>query len=371
MFSQQYTSFLPPVIQGIISKVFQHEPISVEEVIELYHKVPLSFLGMVANELKLERYGNQIFYNRNIHVEPTNVCVMGCKFCTYYRLKGEQEAWEYNHDDIAKILSTHNQDTITEVHIVGGVHPDYKLEQYAAIVSQVRKALPHVHIKAYTAVEIVYMAQQEKISYKAVLESLRQQGLDSLPGGGAEIFDEEVRKKICPGKATAREWLDVHRTAHELGIKSNATILYGHIETIRHRFEHMERLRALQQETGGFNAFIPLKYKIAGSKKLAPTETSGIDDLKMIALSRIFFHNIDHIKSYWPMFGKAFSQVTLSYGVDDLDGTIQDSTKIYTMSGVDNSNTNMTVEQMCSFIREVGGTPIERDSHYGVRAAGV
>ncbi len=353
-------------IAEIIEKIDAEIPITVHQAVTLYDKAPVSLLGKIAHEIKLKRHGKNVYYNRNIHLEPTNICIMQCAFCTYYRQKESSEAWIHDKKSIEQLLTKYLNANITEVHIVSGVHPDYGLKQYADIIVQVRQFFPHVHIKAYTAVEIIHIAKREKMSVKSVLQHLQDKGLNSLPGGGAEIFNEKVRQQICPKKATATEWLDVHQTAHELGLKTNATILYGHIETIQQRFEHLDLLRQLQQKTSGFNAFIPLKYKIAGKSGLVNQETSMIDDLKMVALSRIFLHNIDHIKSYWPMFGKDFSQITLQYGVDDMDGTIQDTTKIYTMSGVKSDNVTLTVEQMQRLITEANSIPVERDSHYHI-----
>ncbi len=250
------------------------------------------------------------------------------------------------------------------MHIVGGVHPDHDFDFYIRLISGVKEILPEVTIKAFTAVELADMIERAGLSYNEGLQQLRAAGMEAIPGGGAEIFDSELRSKICPDKGSTQVWLEMHRTAHKLGIKSNATILYGHMETLQHRIDHLERLRTLQDETGGFNAFIPLKYRNFNNSMSQLGEVSIVEDMKMLAMSRIYLDNIPHIKSYWVMYGRDTTEMALAFGADDIDGTIDDSTKIYSMAGAEDKRPRMNIEQMEQLIRRAGFRPTERDTHY-------
>jgi len=253
---------------------------------------------------------------------------------------------------------------LSEIHITGAVHPDRDIFYYGELLRKIRKLRPDVHIKAYSAVELDFMIRKSNMTVRQGLLYLKECGLESIPGGGAEIFDNTLRKYICGMKTTTTAWLKIHETAHELGIPSNATMLYGHVETLAHRIDHLERLRQLQDLTGGFNAFIPLKFRKLNNEMSAIGESSVIDDMRMYALSRIYLDNFPHIKAYWPAIGKKMAQVALSFGVDDLDGTINDSTKIYSLAGAEEKAPSMTVEEMNQMIREAGRVPVERDSGY-------
>ncbi|MBO4777205.1 MAG: aminofutalosine synthase MqnE [Bacteroidales bacterium] len=353
-------------LQEIAEKILHGERISCDDALVLFEKADLNFVGMLANYVKTKKFGNQVFFNKNIHIEPSNVCIHKCKFCSYYREKDDKESWEYSIDEIAAKLKTIPADALTEVHIVGGCHPSRTIDYYCDLLRLVKQILPHVYIKAFTAVEIEYMAKLNTMSIGEVLTKLKQSGLDAMPGGGAEIFDEKLREEICPSKTKSNDWLAIHKQAHQLGIETNATILYGHKETYVHRIDHLNRLRSLQDETHGFNAFIPLKYKKENNVLGIERELPWTEDLKNFSITRLFLDNIPHLKVYWPMLGKDFSQITLDYGVDDFDGTINDSTKIYSMAGSVEKAPIITQEEMITLIKDSGKIPVERDTLYNI-----
>jgi aminodeoxyfutalosine synthase len=253
---------------------------------------------------------------------------------------------------------------VTEVHIVGGVHPDHSLDYYCSLIRNVKAILPDVAVKAYTAIELSYMIQRAGLSVHEGLRRLIEAGMDAIPGGGAEIFDEEIRAKICPDKGSTQEWFEVHRAAHELGLKTNATMLYGHIEGVEHRIDHLMRLRELQDVTKGFNAFIPLKYRNFGNSMSEIGEVPIVDDLRTLAMSRLILDNVPHIKAYWVMYGKQTTEMALKFGADDIDGTIDDSTKIYSMAGAEDKRPKMSVGQMLQMVERAGFCAVERDTHY-------
>ncbi|MFT4680381.1 MAG: aminodeoxyfutalosine synthase [Granulosicoccus sp.] len=360
-------SSLDEDLKSIAQKVQDQERISFEEGVTLYEKGELAFLSVLANHIKERRHGDSVFFNRNFHVEPTNICVFDCKFCAYSRLlKQKQEGWELTEDQILQMVRDYDGKPITEVHIVGGVHPKMGLQYFADLIRKVKEIRPDIHVKAFTAVELEYMCRKAKMTYEEGLSTLKAHGQDSLPGGGAEIFDEALRKEICEDKCTTEQWLDIHRTAHKLGMPSNATMLYGHVENYHHRVDHMQRLRDLQDETGGFNTFIPLKFRNGDNQMSHISEVSTVEDLRNYAISRIFMDNFGHIKAYWPMIGKQTAQMSLAFGVDDVDGTIDDSTKIYSMAGAEDQNPALSTDQLVALIHEVGRHPIERDTLYNV-----
>lgn len=359
------SSQLPKEFKTITEKVLNQERITFDEGLLLYEKGELAFLGSLANHIKEKRYGDVVYFNRNFHVEPTNICVFDCKFCSYSRLlKHKTEGWELTEEQILDKVREYDGKPITEVHIVGGVHPKMGLHYFASLIKKVKEIRPDIHVKAFTAVELEYMCRKAKMSYEDGLRTLKEHGQDSLPGGGAEIFDEKLRNEICADKCTSEEWLEIHRTAHRLGMPSNATILYGHKETFAHRVDHMERLRNLQDETGGFNTFIPLKFRNGDNQMSDIAEVSTIEDLRNYAISRIYMDNFGHIKAYWPMIGRQTAQLSLSFGVDDIDGTIDDSTRIYSMAGAEDQNPVLTTEELVGLIKQVGRHPIERDTVY-------
>ncbi len=355
---------LSPELRHIASDIQQGGRLGGDDALLLWHEAPLALLGVLAVERKRKASGDAVFYNRNIHIEPTNICIFRCRFCSYRREEGAPEAWYYDLDRIEAIAHEQQGKPITEIHIVGGVHPDHDLGYYCEMIRRVKKAMPRVAVKAYTAVELHHIITQAGVTLEEGLRQLKEAGMEAIPGGGAEIFAPEIRTKICPEKPDAEKWLDTHRTAHRLGIKTNATILYGHIETPEHRIDHLGRLRALQDETGGFDAFIPLKYRNLGNDMSAAGEVSLPEDLRMMALSRLYLDNIAHIKAYWPMLGIEATELALGFGADDIDGTIDDTTKIYSMAGAEDQKPSLSTARMEELVRRAGFTPVERDTFY-------
>jgi aminodeoxyfutalosine synthase len=351
-------------IKDIALKVLDATRINPEEGILLYRDADTSLLALLADQVRKMKVGEYVFYNRNVHIEPTNICVYDCKFCSYSHHQSK-ESWELTIDEMVKTV-VNLGDEITEVHIVGAVHPGRDIYYYADLVKRVHAARPTLHIKAYTAIEIEYMAKKSDLSFKAGLQLLKDAGLNSLPGGGAEIFDDTIREQICGKKSTTEAWLEIHETAHKLGIPTNATILYGHIESFEHRIHHMELLRQLQDRTGGFNAYIPLKFKNKNNLMSYVEEVSLIEDLRNYAVSRIYLDNIAHLKAYWPMIGKEMAALSLAFGVDDLDGTINDSTKIYSLAGAGDQNPSLSSEEIRQLVVKAGRIPAERDSVYNI-----
>ncbi len=355
---------VPDELRIIADKVFEGKRISENEALILFEKAELSFLGVLANFVREKLNGNHTFFNKNFHIEPTNICIYNCKFCSYVRKINEPGAWEYSIDDIVKIVESYKDKNVTEVHIVGGVHPQRDLHYYGNMLQKIKEIIPTIHIKGFTAVELDFMIKKAKLSIQEGLKKLKEYGLDSIPGGGAEIFHPDIRKKVCDEKVSAELWLEIHETAHRTGLPSNATILYGHIETYSHRIHHLSKLRELQDKTNGFNTFIPLKYKSENNKLSHIGEVSAIEDMRNFAVSRIFLDNFKHLKAYWPMLGKQQTQLSLSFGVDDIDGTIDDSTKIYSMAGADDKNPKMTTDDLVLLIKEANRVPVERDTLY-------
>lgn len=354
----------PKAMQNIYEKVVNGDRINAKEAIALYTQADLGFLGMLANLANEQKNGNVVFFNQNFHVEPTNICVYNCTFCSYRRLTNEEGSWELGLNDIIHLLQPFKSKPVTEVHITGGVHPKWDISFYGQILATIRKELPNIHIKAFSAIELDYIFSKANISPQEGLLRLKAKGLNSIPGGGAEIADSEIRKKICGEKTSWSRWLEIHEAAHNEGILSNATMLYGHIENYQHRVEHMETLRSLQDKTKGFNCFIPLKFKASNNSMSYIGEVNSIEDLKNFAVSRIFLDNFKHIKAYWPMLGKQTTQLALNFGVNDIDGTIDDSTKIYSMAGAEEQKPTMTVDEISLLIRNAKREPAERDSNY-------
>jgi aminodeoxyfutalosine synthase len=352
-------------IRQIAEKALEGARINPDEGLRLFEEAPLSILGAVANFIREKKHGHKTYFNRNFHIEPTNVCVFSCKFCSYSRLyANREEGWELSIDEMMDKVRAYDEKPITEVHVVGGVHPKMDIHFFAELLRQIKAHRPTLHIKGFTAVELDYMFRKAKMSRTEGMEYLHQAGLDSLPGGGAEIFDPEIRQQICADKVDAVGWLDIHATAHRLGMHSNATMLYGHVENYAHRIDHMEQLRRQQDETGGFNTFIPLKFRNFDNEMSHVPETALLEDLKMYAVARIYMDNFPHLKAYWPMLGRQQAQLTLSFGVNDIDGTIDDSTKIYSMAGSEEQNPTLSTQQLVDLIKQVGRQPVERDTLY-------
>lgn len=351
-------------LNDIAAKVRRAERITASEAAILWREAPLWLLGELAAECKRRVSGGKVYYNRNFHIEPTNRCVFNCRFCSYRRPADSPEAWDYTMPQIEDIVRARQGQGITEVHIVGGVHPDHGLEYYIDMIRRVKALLPQAAVKAFTAIELSYMIRKAGLTTEEGLRRLHKAGMEAIPGGGAEIFDEELRAQICPDKGSTEEWFEVHAAAHRMGIPTNATILYGHIETLEHRIDHLDRLRRQQDATGGFNAFIPLKFRSSGNRMSDAGEVSVTDDLRMLAMSRIFLDNIPHIKAYWVMYGKATTELALAFGADDIDGTIDDSTRIYSMAGADDQRPSMSVAEMHRIVRAAGMRAVERDTFY-------
>jgi len=355
------------LLQLIGNKVIQNERLSFDEGVYLFEKASLPYVGALANWKRESLHGDKTYFNKNFHIEPTNVCVFSCKFCSYSKLYAhKEEGWELTIDQMLDIVKSYDGKPVTEVHIVGGVHPKLTLTFFLELMRAIKAHRPTLHIKAFTPVELEYMFRKANVTTKEGMRLAHEAGLDSLPGGGAEIFHPEIREQICADKATADQWLEIHQTAHELGMHSNATLLYGHIEKYEHRIDHMERLRQLQDKTKGFNTFIPLKFRNEGNDMSHVPESTMANDLKMYAISRLYLDNFPHVKAYWPMLGRDIAQLTLSYGVNDIDGTIDDTTKIYSMAGSEEQTPAMTTEQLVRLIKQVKRQPIERGTLYDV-----
>ncbi|MBP6239041.1 MAG: aminofutalosine synthase MqnE [Saprospiraceae bacterium] len=358
---------LPENMKAIAMKVAEGQRISNEDALLLFEEGSLGFTGSLANYIREKKHGDNTYFNRNFHIEPTNICLYTCTFCSYSRLiKKREEGWEYTHDEMMDIVRSYDEKPVTEVHIVGGVLPQYDVRFYSTLFKAIKQHRPELHIKALTPVEYHYIFKKDKISYEEGMKLMMESGLDSMPGGGAEIFHPEIRDQIAGGKCSGDQWLRIHEVWHELGRRSNATMLYGHIESFWHRVDHLDQLRQLQDKTGGFQTFIPLKFRNENNQLSHLTESTVIEDLRNYAISRIYLDNFDHIKSYWPMIGRDMAQLSLAFGVDDIDGTIDDTTKIYSMAGSEEQSPALSTEELVNMIKRVGRRPVERDTLYNV-----
>ena len=354
-------------LKDIAIKVKNGLRISFDEGVYLYEHAELSYLGTLANYIREKKHRDLTYFNRNFHIEPTNICVYDCKFCSYSRMiKQREEGWEMEVDGMIDILKKYDDEPVTEVHITGGVVPKQNLDFYADFFRKAKAHRPDLHIKALTPVEYYYIFKKAKLSHYDGMKYLQEAGLDSMPGGGAEIFHPEVREKIAHDKCNAEQWLDIHEQSHKLGMRSNATMLYGHIEQFWHRVDHMERLRQLQDKTGGFQAFIPLKFRNQNNQMSDVPEVSVVEDLRNYAIARIYLDNFEHIKAYWAMISRETAQLSLNFGVDDIDGTLDDTTKIYSMAGAEEQTPAMSTKELVDLIRNVKRKPIERDTLYNV-----
>lgn len=352
-------------LKRIGKKIINRERITTEDGLVLFERGSLPFVGALANYVRESLHGDKTYFNRNFHIEPTNVCVFSCKFCSYSRLYAHRdEGWELSLDQMLDIVKSYDGKPVTEVHIVGGVHPKLNLEFFAELLSRIKSLRPELHIKGFTPVELDYMFRKAKVSVNEGMTYLQKAGLDSLPGGGAEIFHPEVRSIIADDKVDAEGWLHIHQVAHQLGMHTNATMLYGHIEKYWHRIDHMDRLRSLQDETHGFQTFIPLKFRNKNNDMSDVKESGIIEDMKVYAIGRLFLDNFPHVKAYWPMLGRQSAQLTLSFGVNDMDGTIDDSTKIYSMAGSEEQHPEMSTLELVALIKQVKRKPVERDTLY-------
>lgn len=354
-------------LKPIAEKVRNGIRINDQEAVLLFEKGSLPFLGSLANAIREKLHGDTTYFNRNFHIEPTNICVFTCHFCSYSKLYAHREdGWELTTEQMMNIVKSYDDKPVTEVHIVGGVHPKLTMALFSDLLRKIKAHRPDLHIKGFTPVELDYMFRKAKLSITEGMKQLHEAGLDSLPGGGAEIFHPEVREKIAADKVNADGWLAIHEAAHALGMHSNATMLYGHIETYAHRVDHMHRLRDLQDKTGSFNTFIPLKFRNKGNDMSHIPESSIVEDMKMYAVARIYLDNFPHLKAYWPMLGRQNAQLTLSFGVNDIDGTIDDTTKIYSMAGSEEQTPSMNTAQLVTLIKQARRKPVERDTLYNV-----
>ena len=354
-------------LKAIGKKILARQRISFDDGVMLFEKASLPFVGALANWVREQMHGDKTYFNRNFHIEPTNVCVFACKFCAYSRLYAHrEEGWELSAEQMLDIVKSYDGKPVTEVHIVGGVHPKMNLYFFIDLIEKIKAHRPGLHVKGFTAVELDYMFRKAKVSVEEGMKLLNTAGLDSMPGGGAEIFHPDIRSQICDDKVDADGWLHIHKTAHNLGMHTNATMLYGHLENYYHRVDHMDRLRKLQDETHGFNTFIPLKFRNKDNDMSDIPESSVIEDMKLYAVAKLYMDNFPHLKAYWPMLGRQNAQLTLSFGVNDLDGTIDDTTKIYSMAGSEEQTPALSTTQLVSLIKQVKREPVERDTLYNV-----
>ncbi len=351
------------MLTKIEEKIVSGRRLTERDAIMLFETEDIFSLGRLASSLAEKKNGNMAYFIRNRHINPTNICVNRCRFCAFSRSAGQEGAFELTIEEIVNKLQplVRAGHPISEVHIVGGLHPDWPFEYYVEMISTIKKHFPKLHIKAFTAVEVDYMAGISGISLEETLNTLKSNGLDSMPGGGAEIFAPAIRNRLCPEKISGMRWLEVMSAAHNVGIKTNATMLYGHIEKYADRADHLFRLRRLQDRTGGFQAFIPLAYHPKNTK-IKGRYTSGIDDLKTIAISRLFLDNFDHIKAYWIMLGEKVSQLALKFGADDIDGTIIEEKITHSAGAM--TGEQLSADQLIYLIKRAGKIPVERDSFY-------
>jgi aminodeoxyfutalosine synthase len=351
------------LINHIKEKVFSHKRLTRKDGIELFRSNDLLSLGRMAAHIAEHTNSNRVYFVQNMHINPTNICVNRCKFCAFSRSKGEPGAYDMSIDDILNKARNAGKG-VREFHIVSGLHPDLPFAWYLDMLSALKKEFPKIHLKAFTAVEIDYLAKISGLSVTDTLKQLRDAGLGSLPGGGAEIFNTTVRDTLCAEKISGDRWLEVIEAAHEIGLKTNATMLYGHIETYEHRIDHLLKLRNLQDKTGGFQAFIPLSFHSQNTEIKKSAYTTGFDDLKTLAVSRLMLDNFDHIKAYWVMLGEKIAQVSLNFGVDDLDGTVVEERITKAAGGT--TDGSMTRDEIVHLIKQADRTPVERDTVYNI-----
>jgi aminodeoxyfutalosine synthase len=359
----------PAPLREIAAKVRDGVRLDEADALRCFTTRHVLHLGRLADAVRRALHGSTAFYNVNRHLNPTNVCVYtyNCKFCGFAALPGESHAWEMSHEEVWRRAAEQGGDRVTEFHIVGGLHPELSLEWYCEMLRGLRERFPDAHLKAFTAIEIGWFAKREKLAIAEVLARLRAAGLGSLPGGGAEIFHPEVREIICDGKLDADEWIEVHRVAHGMGIGSNCTMLYGHVERPEHKVDHLLRLRALQDETGGFNCFIPLAYHPENNYLGLKYHTTGSEDLRHLAAARLVLDNVPHVKAYWVMLTPKIAQVALSFGADDFDGTVVEE-RIYHMAGAE-TDQQLSRAELERIVRVAGFVPVERDTLYRPVAA--
>ncbi len=351
----------------LYEKVLAGERLSAADGLTLYRSPDLLGVGYLANLVRRRLHGNRAYYIYNQHLNYSNVCVNGCRFCAFGKKKGDPQAYEMSLEEIFAKIAERLDEPITEIHIVGGLHPDLPFSYYLEMLAGIKRLRPTVHLQAFTAVEVAHLADLAGLSIADTLEALRDAGLGSLPGGGAEVFSRRIRSELCPSKLSPEGWLEVAQTAHRLGLRTNATMLYGHLETLEERVEHLIRLREAQDETGGFLTFIPLAFHPANTDLPHLSDTTGFDDLKTVAVARLLLDNFPHIKAFWIMIGPKLAQLSLTFGADDIDGTVIEE-RITHMAGA-RTPTGLTRSALLRMIREAGCEPVERDTLYNVIAA--
>lgn len=353
---------LPDDLVDLGEKVLAQERLTFEDGVRLYEHPDLLAVGRLADAVRRRLHGDVVYYNVNRHINPTNVCMQECSFCAFGRKAADPLAYEMSHREVYERAASCVAQGATELHIVAGLHPLFDLAWYEECFQGLKARFPGLHLKCMTAVEIAYFSKMERLDHETVLRRLVDAGLESMPGGGAEIFHPEVRRQICDNKCDADEWLEIHRKAHAMGLKSNCTMLYGHVEEPEHRVDHVLRLRALQDETGGFQAFIPLAFHPENTALAHLPGPTGRLDLRVVAVSRLLLDNVPHVKAYWIMLGPKTAQIALSFGADDLDGTVVEE-RIVHMAGA-TSPEELPVAELRRLITEAGRTPVERDTLY-------
>jgi aminodeoxyfutalosine synthase len=352
-------------LKKIENRIASGKRLTPDDAVTLFESDDVFAIGKLAQTAAYKKNGNNVYFIQNHHINPTNICINRCTFCAFSHSQGEKGAYELGIEEILDKLRTQSSKPnvhLSEVHIVGGLHPDRTFDFYLELLQQIKKVFPHLHIKAFTAVEIDYFSKISGLSLIDTLFSLKEAGLDLIPGGGAEIFARRVRKKICPEKIDGQRWLQIIETAHGIGLKSNATLLYGHFETYRNRVQHMLKLRELQDRTGGFQSFIPLSFHPANTNIPKAGYTSGIDDIKTIAIARLFLDNFPHIKAYWIMLGEKVAQIALLFGADDLEGTVIEEKITHSAGAL--SGEALTRKALVNLIKKAAKIPVERNSFY-------
>lgn len=351
-----------PRIEPIAAKVLAGERLNFADGVALYETSDVLAVGWLANHVRERMHGDITYFNVNRHINPTNVCVANCRLCAFGRKKGDAAGYTMALEEAWAAAASGYSEAVTEFHIVGGLHPDLKLEYFLDLVRGLKQRFPKVHVKAFTMVEVAFFARRAKLTIEETLLKMREAGVDSMPGGGAEIFAERVRSIICDHKIDGTEWLDTARLAHKLGFRSNATMLYGHIENNEDRVDHLLKLRGVQDETGGFQTFIPLAFHPEHTALDHLPATTGLTDIRQVAVSRLLLDNFGHIKAYWQMLTPKIAQIALRFGADDLDGTVVEE-KIYHDAGATTPQ-GMTRKELCRLITEAGRVPVERDTLY-------
>ncbi len=349
-------------LKPIFEKVEAGERLSYEDGVCMFRSPDILTLGYLANLVRERLHGETTYFNVNRHINPTDVCVASCRLCAFGKKAKDPSAYTMSLEQVWEVAGKGYSESVTEFHIVGGLHPELTLDWFCQMIAGLKERYPQVHLKAFTMVEVAYLAKRAKLSLRETLERLKESGVDSMPGGGAEIFSERVRRIICDHKIDGDEWLETARLAHQIGLKSNCTMLYGHIETAEDQVDHLIRLRALQDETGGFVTFIPLAFHPANTALAHLPKTSGFDDIKQIAISRLMLDNIPHIKAYWIMMTPGVAQIAQRFGANDIDGTVVEE-KIYHDAGATTAQ-HLRRQDLLRLIREAGRRPVERDTAY-------